>query len=126
MRIFNKASGLWNYAIDLQGNNPDICDKIEREINKYDNSVIVYTDYNGNLIAVSVFDIEYLLTQFINKPLNKQKCKSIISSDNKDFYDNDAVYTNKQIYEHLIDIDASSGIIDETKQFLIDNNLFGI
>lgn len=125
MQIFNKPSSLWNYAIDLQGNNPDICDKIEREINKYDNSVIVYTDYNGNLIAVSVFDIEYLLTQFINKPLNKQKCKSIISSDNKNFYDNDAVYTNKQIYEHLIDIDASSDIIDETKQFLIDKNLFG-
>ena len=126
MRIFNKASDLWNYAIDLQGNNPDICNKIEHETNKYDNSLIIYTDHNGNLIAVSIFDIEGLLTQFMNKPLNKQKCKSIISSDNKNFYDNDAVYTNKQIYELLVDINASSDIIDETKQFLIDNNLFGV
>lgn len=126
MQIFNKASDLWNYAIDLQGNNPDICNKIEHEINKYDDSLIIYTDYNGNLIAVSIFDIEDLLIQFINKPLNKQKCKSIISSDNKDFYDNDATYTNKQIYELLVDINASSDIIDETKQFLVDNNLFGV
>lgn len=126
MRIFNKPSNLWNYAIELQGNNPDICNKIEHEINKYDNSLIIYTDYNGNLIAISIFDIENLLAQFVHKPLNKQQCKSVISSDNKDFYDNDATYTNKQIYELLIDIAAPSGIINETKKFLIDNNLFGV
>ena len=122
MKIFNKPNDLWNYAIELQGNNPDICDEIEKEIKNYDD-LIFYTDYHGNLIAISIFDIKNLLMHFVEKPLTKQKCKSIISSDNNEFYDNDATYVNKQVYDFLIDIEASSNIIHKTKQFLIDNNL---